>query len=157
MSRSRRAKTRRVNAPNSNHPFEANLQDYAADPTEHARDCGGVRYAVPPELVKGVAVIATTVWKARFRTIDPASGEVREDMRRISADVERIHRCLNDLGVVVEDHTNKPFDYGLPWQVVATKPTPGITKEIVTETLKPTVRWNEQIIQHAEVEIGTPA
>lgn len=115
-----------------------------------------IRYAVPTNLVKGIATIATSTWRARGRVIDPSSGEVRPEMKRICVDIERIQRCLDELGVVVEDHTNKPFDYGLPWKVVATKPIIGITKEVVTETLKPTVRWHEQIIQHAEVEIGTP-
>ena len=88
--------------------------------------------------------------------VDPVSGEVGEEMRRVHADVERIQRCLTELGVVIEDHTNQAFDYGLPWKVVATKPTAGIDKEIVTETLRPTIRWHDQIIQHAEVEIATP-
>lgn len=116
---------------------------------------GEVRHPVPENVVKGMADIATHVWKARSRMIDPTSGEVREEMKRVHGDIQRIDRCLADLGVVIEDQTAKPFDYGLPWKVVATKPVPGLTKEIVTETLRPTIRWNQTIIQHAEVEIGT--
>jgi hypothetical protein len=116
----------------------------------------GSPYLVPPEIVKSVVGIATNTWKARRRMIDPLSGEVAEEMKRVCADLDRIQRCLEDLGVLIEDHTNRAFDYGLPWKVVATKPTPGIAKEIVTETLRPTIRWHNQIIQHAEVEIGTP-
>lgn len=118
---------------------------------------GEVRNAVPEKVLKGIADIATHVWKARSRMVDPASGEVRGEMKRVHGDIERIDRCLAELGVVVEDHTGKPFDYGLPWKVVATKPLPGLCKEIVTETLRPTIKWNEMIIQNAEVEIGTPA
>jgi hypothetical protein len=131
--------------------LEKMLHAHATPPEESRKG------AVPPEVVRSIVGIATNTWKARRRMIDPISGEVIEEMKRISADVERIQRCLEDLGVVIEDHTNRPFDYGLPWKVVATKPMPGIEKEIVTETLKPTVRWHDQIIQHAEVEIGTPA
>jgi len=49
------------------------------------------------------------------------------------------------------------FDYGLPLKVVTTQPTPGITKESVIETIKPTIYWQKQIIQMGEVVIATPA
>jgi hypothetical protein len=128
-----------------------------ATPAPKESEKGAGTYLIPPEIVKSIAGIATNTWKARRRMMDPISGEVAEEMKRVSADIERIQRCLEDLGVIIEDHTNRPFDYGLPWKVVATKPMIGIEKEIVTETLRPTIRWHDQIIQHAEVEIGTPA
>ena len=116
----------------------------------------GDQYLVPPEIIKTIVGIATNTWKALRRMVDPNSGEVPGEMKRLHGDIERIQRCLEALGVVIEDHTNCAFDYGLPWKVVATKPMPGIEKEIVTETLRPTIRWNDHIIQHAEVEIATP-
>jgi hypothetical protein len=131
------------------------LRVHAAQERDQGKKAGD-RYLVPEEIVKAVIGIATNTWKARRRLIDPVSGEVGEEMKRLNADIERIQRCLEELGVVIEDHTNQPFDYGLPWKVVATKPTTGIQKEMVTETLRPTIRWHDQIIQHAEVEIATP-
>jgi hypothetical protein len=111
---------------------------------------------MPESFLKGMADLATHVWKARSRMIDPATGEVREEMKRVHGDIQRIERSAAGIGIVIEDQTSKPFDYGLPWKVVASKPVPGLNKEIVTETLRPTIRWNGVIIQHAEVEIGTP-
>jgi hypothetical protein len=128
-----------------------------ATPSQGESEKAAGSYLVPPEIVKSIVGIATNTWKARRRLVEPISGELAGEMKRVAADIERIQRCLEDLGVVIEDHTNRPFDYGLPWRVVATKPMVGIQKEIVTETLRPTVRWHDQIIQHAEVEIGTPA
>lgn len=155
MKRSRKLKLQRLRRLDDDHSIEATLKMGTEIPAKSA-DNGKVADAIPEKFKKGLANIATSAWKARCRMIDPATGGACDEMRRVCGDIERIERCLNDLGIIVEDHTNKPFDYGLPWQVVATKPTPGITREIVTETLKPTVWWNEQIIQHAEVEIGTP-
>jgi hypothetical protein len=39
---------------------------------------------------------------------------------------------------------------------VTSQPTAGITKERVTETLKPTIYWRNKIIQMGEVVIATP-
>ena len=44
---------------------------------------GEVRCSIPPDVVKAMADIATHVWKARSRMMDPASGEVREEMKRV--------------------------------------------------------------------------
>ena len=156
MSKRRKPKIERVNPPDGDRGVEKLPKKEHGVSVEGEKTSSEIRGVVPPVLVKSLANIATNAWKARSRTMDPNSGEVRDEMRRVCCDIERIQRCLNDLGIVVEDHTNMPFDYGLPWNVIATKPMPGIAKEIVTETLKPTVRWNQQIIQHAEVEIGTP-
>lgn len=155
MKRPRNLKIRRRASVNGSRRAEVTLEtgpEIAATSLDNSR----VAEFTPEKFKKDMAALATNVWKARSRIVDPGSGEVREEMKRVYGDIERIQRCLDNLGIAVEDHTNKPFDYGLPWQVVATKPMAGLAREIVTETLKPTVRWNQQIIQHAEVEIGTP-
>ena len=38
---------------------------------------GELRYVVAPQLVKALVDIATHIWKARSRMVDPLSGEVR--------------------------------------------------------------------------------
>jgi hypothetical protein len=117
---------------------------------------GEVHYVVAPQLVKALVDIATHVWKAKNRMIDVVSGEVREEMKRTHGDMERIYKCFDELGIVIKDHTGETFDYGLPLKVIATKPM-AINGEIVTETLKPTIYWQDKIIQHGEVEVGTPS
>jgi hypothetical protein len=114
-----------------------------------------LRYVEAAQLVKAIADIATCVWKARTRMTDTGSGQVREEMKRIYGDTERIYKCLDELGIVVKDHTGETFDYGLPLKVITTKPMP-ISVEIVTETFRPTIYWQDTIIQHGEVEVGTP-
>jgi len=116
---------------------------------------GGLDYVVAPQLVKAIVDIATYVWKARTRMVDGVSGEVREEMKRIYGDMERIYKCFDELGIVVKDHTGETFDYGLPLKVITTKPM-AISEDIITETLKPTIYWQYKIIQHGEVEVGTP-
>jgi molecular chaperone GrpE (heat shock protein) len=122
------------------------------------RDAGTtIRYAVPEKFVKSIADVATNAWKARTKMMDGSSGEVREDMKRVHRHIEAMFESFREMGLEIKDHTGEIFDYGLPLNVVTTQPTPGITKERVLETLKPTIYWQEQMIQMGEVVIATPA
>lgn len=118
---------------------------------------GEVRHAVPANVVKGMADIATNIWKAKAKMLDGASGEVRDEMKRVYRHIEGVLETLHEMGLEVKDHTGDPFDYGLPLKVITTQPTQGITRESVVETIKPTIYWQQQIIQTGEVVIATPA
>ena len=114
------------------------------------------RNSIPGKVVKGMADIATNAWKAKGKMLD-ASGEVREEMKRVYRHIEGVLESLREMGLEVKDHTGDAFDYGLPLKVVTTQPTPGITREMVVETIKPTIYWERQMIQAGEVVIATPA
>jgi len=114
------------------------------------------RNAVPPNIVKGMADISTSIWKAKARMIDGATGEVRDEMKRVYRNIESALETLGSLGIELKDHTGTAFDYGLALKVVTTQETPGISRETVIETLRPTIYWNKQIIQMGEVVVGIP-
>lgn len=118
---------------------------------------GEVRHVVPANVVKGMADIATNVWKAKAKMLDSDSGEVRDEMKRVYRHIESVLESLREMGLEVKDHTGDAFDYGLPLKVVTTQPTQGITRENVIETIKPTIYWQQQIIQMGEVVIATPS
>jgi hypothetical protein len=146
--------------PNPEWPNEAKIEEAVLKQVlatlTRPEDAGGEKhYAVPPNVVKGMADIATSVWKAKGRMLDDA-GEVREDMKRVYRHIESALDTLSAIGVELKDHTGSAFDYGLPLKVVTTQDTPGITRETVLETLRPTVFWQKQIIQMGEVVVGTP-
>ena len=122
-----------------------------------ARDCTSeIGPAVPTNILRGMAEIATNAWKAKSKMLD-ASGGVLDEMKRVYRHIETILETLQEIGVEVKDHTGDDFDYGLPLKVVATQPTQGITREKVVETIKPTIYWQQQIIQMGEVVIATPS
>ena len=115
-----------------------------------------VRHTVPSNVVKGMADIATNAWKAKTKMVDSSSGEVRDEMKRVYRHIESVLESLQEMGLEVKDHTGDAFHYGLPLKVVTTQPTQGITRENVIETIKPTIYWQQQIIQMGEVVIATP-
>lgn len=108
------------------------------------------------KLEKALAEIATQAWRARSKMIDSASGEAREEMKRVFRHIEAILEKLREVGLELKDHTGDVFDYGLPLKVVATQPQPGIARENVIETIKPTIYWQDRIVQMGEVVIATP-
>jgi len=133
--------------------FATALLKPAAGAKERAQD--GVRMSA--ELAKTVAAIATNAWKAQAKMIDPVNKEVKTELRSIQRHVEGILESLRDIGVEIQDHTDTAFDYGLPLKVITSQPAPGLKKERVVETFKPTIYWQGQIIQIGEVVIATPA
>jgi len=120
---------------------------------EHATAESGV----PADYLKALVSIATNAWRAKTKMVDTTTGEVREEMKRVDRHIEAIYRSLADVGVVIRDHTGEPYDEGQPMKVVASKPTPGLDKKRVSETLLPSIFWNNRLVQNGEIEIATPA
>jgi hypothetical protein len=119
-------------------------------------DClSEIQPEIPSKIIRGMADIATSSWKAKAKMRD-ASGEVLDEMKRVYRHIEAILKTLEEAGVEVKDHTGDDFDYGLPLKVVTTQPTQGVTRERVVETIRPTVYWQQKIIQMGEVVIETP-
>jgi hypothetical protein len=111
---------------------------------------------LPPEIVKTMAAIATNTWRAKTKMTDALTGEIREEMKRVGRHVEAIYRNLADLGIVIRDHTGEAYDEGQPMKVVASKPTAGLDRKRISETLLPSIFWNDHLIQNGEIEIAVP-
>jgi hypothetical protein len=113
--------------------------------------------AVTTDYLKALVSIATNAWRAKVKMVDATTGEVREEMKRVDRHIEAICRSLAEVGVVIRDHTGDAYDEGQPMKVVASKPTPGLDKKRVSETLLPSIFWNNRLVQNGEIEIATPA
>lgn len=109
----------------------------------------------PPDNLKTLISIATNVWRAKTKILHPAGSEVRDDMRRVDRHIEAIYRNLAEVGIAIRDHTGDVYDEGQPMRVVASKPTPGLDKKHVSETLLPSIFWNNRLVQNGEIEIAT--
>lgn len=147
--------------PNHEFPNEKEIAEIAlsidVNKTPARKEQAAPGAEVPPDNLKALVSIATNAWRAKTKMVDATSGEVREDMKRVDRHVEAIYRNLAEVGVVICDHTGDAYDEGQPMQVVATKPTPGLEKKHVSETLLPSIFWNNRLVQNGEIEIATPA
>lgn len=146
-------------ASTNNHPKDRQAKEEATAATERA-------HKILANIAQQLAAIATISWKMEKRLFDSDSGEVNDtfdaaDGRKLARDAQALMSSLSDMGITVRDRTGQSFDYGMPEKVVDAKPQPGIAKERVAETLRPSVTWTTEfwkdtMIQKGEVIIHTP-
>jgi hypothetical protein len=114
------------------------------------------REVIPTPVVNAVAQIATNAWRAKMRMVNPDNGEPREDMSRVYRHVEAIFDTLHQLGVETTDPAGRNYHSGMALKVVTFEPTPGLSKEEIKETIRPSISWQGRLIQMGEVVVGTP-
>jgi hypothetical protein len=112
--------------------------------------------AAVTEWLRLLGHIGTGLWRLRQRLLEPGSTQPREEMRRANRDLEGLWDTLAEAGVEILDHTGAPFDAGMSLKVIAFQPTPGIVREKVLETVKPTIYYKKQWIQMGEVIVAMP-
>jgi hypothetical protein len=103
-----------------------------------------------------IAAIATHVWRAKNKLIDPESGQPREETKRTYRHIESTLDALAQMGVAIRDQLNEPYDPGLPVNVLTFQPMPGLSRDTIVEVLRPTIIWQERVLQVGEVIVGTP-
>jgi hypothetical protein len=112
--------------------------------------------AIEEQWLKTAANIATNAWRAKVKMVDADSKEPTEPMKRVYRHVEAIFDALKQMGVDYIDPVGRPYDSGMALKVVTFEPTPGLSREEIKETIKPSVTWQGRLIQMGEVIVGTP-
>jgi hypothetical protein len=103
-----------------------------------------------------LAEVGTGLWRLRQKMIQPGTNKPLEEMRRAYRHFESVWDTLAKDGVEILDHTGEEFDAGRSIKVLAYQPTPGLRRERVTETIKPTIYAKDDLVQMGEVIVGTP-
>lgn len=107
-------------------------------------------------LTSAFCEIAIHAWRARRRMIDKHTEEVREEHKATYRSIESILATLNSVGFALRDREGENYDFGLPEKVIASEKRPGISREIVAETIRPSIFYNDQLIKPGEIIIATP-
>ncbi len=112
--------------------------------------------AAQKEQLQFLADIGTGLWRLRQKMVQPGTDRPLEEMHRAYRHLESVWDALSQAGVEIQDHTNALFDPGMSLRVIAFQPMPGIRREKVIETIKPTIYFKSQPIQMGEVIVGRP-
>ena len=129
----------------------------AVEELQALRALAGSLPPLPGEALSGaLAALATSVWRAKGKLVDPTNGEPYEETRRIHRHVEGACDAFQQLGIRMSDWLGQPFDAGLPLKVLAFQPTPGVVRDTIIEVVRPAVFWQDRLLQVAEVVVGIP-
>jgi hypothetical protein len=100
---------------------------------------------------------ATGIWRA-LRKLDQDAGTLSAaDLRHVRRQVHAGRQALADDGLEIQDHDGTPFDSGLSLEVLVFEDRPGLTREVVLETVRPSVYFRGERIQMGQVIVGRPA
>ncbi|MBD0370241.1 MAG: hypothetical protein ICV60_05350 [Pyrinomonadaceae bacterium] len=110
------------------------------------------------ELIKLLAEVGTGLWRLRRSMTLSATSELSEELQRASRHLEAVINVLAEGGIQIRDHTGEAVPEGgiYALKTVAFEQTPGLSSEQVIETIKPTIYFQERMIQMGEVVVGTP-
>jgi hypothetical protein len=121
-----------------------------------AADLPAPTAGAPAPALDQIAAVATHVWRAKSKLVDPATGQPREETRRTYRHIESTLDALAQMGVVIRNLLNEPYDPGLPVNVLTFQPTPGLARDTIIEVVRPTIIWQDRVLQVGEVVVGTP-
>lgn len=107
------------------------------------------------ETTRFIKKIANNVWKLRNKMFDE-DGNPKDGFEKVYRPVEALWDALKEIDVTVKSHDGETYDTGLPVNVVAWDKREGVTREEIIETLKPTIRLGDQLLQWADVIAVAP-
>lgn len=106
-----------------------------------------------PELGRHLGQVATSLWRVRQKLARVAQGTVGRDLTRA---VESAWDALAQAGVMVREHTGDVVTGGEAFRILTFEPAPGLAREQVVETLRPTIFYHDKVVQPGEVVVGKP-
>lgn len=100
-----------------------------------------------------VARVAVSLWRARQKLSSPGEAELLGDLGRL---VDSAWDVLLQAGVEVTDHVGERVTGGEAFHVLAYEPAPGLLRDQVIETVRPTVYFRGALVQAGQVIVGKP-
>lgn len=108
------------------------------------------------ETTRFIKKIANNVWKLRNKMLDE-DGNPKDHFDRVYRFVEALDDALKEIDVTIKSHDGEAYDTGMAVNVVAWEKREGATREEIIETIKPTIRLGDRLLQWADVIAVTPA
>lgn len=108
------------------------------------------------ETTRFIKKVANNVWKLRGKMLDE-DGNPKDHFDRVYRFVEALDDSLKEIDVSIKSHDGEAYDTGMAVNVVAWEKREGATREEIVETIKPTIRLGDRLLQWADVIAVTPA
>ena len=112
----------------------------------------------PPDdgsLHRRYADLATGWWRIWRKCLQPGTERPLDEMKKIFNFVESLREALGELGLEIIDHTSKEIPPGLALEVLGYQERPGLKRDRVLDTVRPTVYCHDKLIQVGRVYAET--
>lgn len=121
-----------------------------------AKDAAAARHAGSGLSEKDLADAATQLWRAQRRLNRLAEEDSRE-ARRVGRNLASMRDALAAAGVSIQDHDGDDYHEGQSLEVLAFEDDPALTREVVRETVRPSIYLGGSRVQMGQVIVGCPA
>ena len=108
------------------------------------------------ELLKLVSEMSNGIWRANNKLKSSYHDKDNNDIRLSIKHLESVITILEKAGFEIKDHNGELFDIGMALNVLTFQPMPDIEKDTIIETIKPTIYYNDAIIQRGQVIVAKP-
>lgn len=144
----------RIKPPEASADLDALVQTVRS--AVEAAGADGGNGSEPALSERDLAGIATGLWRARRRMLQPGTDRPRSEVRQAFRHVQSTWDALAAAEVVVQDHDGERYGTGLALEVLAFQPDDDLTAEQVLETVRPSVYFRGRTLQVGQVIVGTP-
>lgn len=124
-------------------------------------EISGVQSSEVAVLSKALIAVANQAWRIASAIIDPDTQESKreissQEIKKVGNALESIREVLGGISIKIIDRLGEPFNAGLPDQVVTEEQREGLTREQIIRTIRPTIMWNQTMVQRGEIDIAVP-
>jgi hypothetical protein len=104
-----------------------------------------------------LAEIAIGLWRLKRSLLLEIPTAIDIKTKRAWKHLERLFAHLESREITIQDKTGEPYDAGMSLRVVSAEQRTDLSRELIVETITPTVFCRENIIHAGEVIVGKPA
>lgn len=113
-------------------------------------------------LQKALVENVNQVWRIMNAVIDSEKKEIKalispQEIKKVANAIEKLISIFDSLGIRIIDRLGESYDTGLPDQVVTEEPRERLTREEIIRTIRPTIMWNQTMVQRGEIDIAVPS
>lgn len=112
-------------------------------------------------MTKALLAITNQTWRMSVPLVDRDTSEPKtelteQELKKITKAYDIIQEIIKSLGIEVKDRTGEAFNDGLPDQIITEEPQEGITEERIIRTIRPTIIWEQTMVQRGEIDLAVP-
>lgn len=127
-----------------------------AAPVRHPTSENSAERQKSAGLREAIAQLATAVWRIQRSLKRLQSTAPTDDLRGLERHVNSCFDLFHEYGIEVRDDAGQKFTPGMALDVLAFQPLADISQDTIVETIRPSVLYQDELLQRGEVVVAVP-